>query len=290
MKKVLALVLALMMLGCCAFAETRTIDLESMTREELLELKDEIQTEISSRAINTEEGEAYEATRKDPAPIGAKVRAEYDGYTMAYVLDITVTNVIRGDAALKLVRSWDRWNGKLSDDEEYIVVYMQMDAIESEDDNLISLGSHDFSFVSEDGVKYGWRAIYGETPEIKSLYAGASNACVIAQIINKDDHVKMVYEDSSEQKWFDLNQRVPIELPDDIVLNTLENGASGDDVVRLQAMLIEMGYLEGNADGSFGAKTQKAVAKYQKDMGLESTGIADEETQKLLLTRTYPDK
>lgn len=290
MKKVLALVLALMMLGCCTFAETRTIDLESMTREELLELKDEIQAEISSRAINTEEGEAYEATRKDPAPIGAKIRTGASEYSADYILDVTITNVIRGDAAWKLMKKLNRWSDKPSSAEEYVVVYMQMDAIDSEDDQQIDISSYDFTFVSDDGLEYG-RSVYGVTPEIKSLYAGASNVCAIACIVNKDDQAKLVYNEGYDNaKWFDLNQYASVTIPEDTVFKSLETGSSGDAVVLVQAMLIEMGYLEEPADGNFGAKTQKAIKKYQKDIGLEATGIADEETQKLLLTRTYPDK
>lgn len=291
LKKVFALIFVLALVTGCAFADSRTIDLEAMSREELEELKSEIQAEIASRATEAAENGEYEATRKDPAPIGATVRVEEDSYVGSYTLDITVTNVLRGDAAWDVVKGWNRWNDKPSADEEYVVVYMRMDAIDSEDDQQIEISSYKFSFISNDGVEYGWSNVSGETPEIKSLYAGATNSCAIARLVNKGDSVKMVYNEGWDSaKWFDLNNRVPIVLPDDIVLNPLEKGASGDDVVRLQATLIEMGYLDGSADGSYGTKTQKAVSKYQNDMGLEATGIADEETQRLILTMTYPEK
>ncbi len=57
---------------------------------------------------------------------------------------------------------------------------------------------------------------------------------------------------------------------------------------RMQEMHAEIGYLSCTPDGDYGNKTKEAVAKYQTDMGLESTGIADPETQKLILTAQTP--
>lgn len=57
----------------------------------------------------------------------------------------------------------------------------------------------------------------------------------------------------------------------------------------MQAMLVEMGYPAGMPDGDFGAKTEAAVIAYQKAMGLETTGVADETTLRLILTYTTPE-
>lgn len=54
-------------------------------------------------------------------------------------------------------------------------------------------------------------------------------------------------------------------------------------------MLVEMGYPAGMPDGDFGAKTEAAVIAYQKAMGLETTGVADETTLRLILTYTTPE-
>lgn len=53
-----------------------------------------------------------------------------------------------------------------------------------------------------------------------------------------------------------------------------------DEVYKLQLDLIELDYLHEEPDGVFGARTEKAVADFQKDAGLEVTGIADAETLK----------
>ncbi len=59
----------------------------------------------------------------------------------------------------------------------------------------------------------------------------------------------------------------------------------GDDnpyVITLQKKLIELGYLKGSADGSYGSATVAAVRAFQSNNGLKADGIAGGETQKLL--------
>lgn len=51
-----------------------------------------------------------------------------------------------------------------------------------------------------------------------------------------------------------------------------QKGDKNDTVKNLQQMLIRLGYLSGNADGDFGGKTEAAVAQFQSDNGLETTG------------------
>lgn len=60
----------------------------------------------------------------------------------------------------------------------------------------------------------------------------------------------------------------------------LYNGASGEEVKKLQKALMDKGYDLGSygADGIFGAKTESAVRQYQKDAGLQVDGIAGEKT------------
>ena len=62
----------------------------------------------------------------------------------------------------------------------------------------------------------------------------------------------------------------------------LKSGSAGDDVAQLQEALIELGYLSGKADGTYGANTVSAVKAFQKANGLTADGTAGEETQKIL--------
>lgn len=65
----------------------------------------------------------------------------------------------------------------------------------------------------------------------------------------------------------------------------LKRGSKGADVVTLQRTLISKGYSCGEygADGSFGADTETAVKKYQKDHGLEADGEVGQKTWTSLL-------
>jgi cell wall-associated NlpC family hydrolase len=62
----------------------------------------------------------------------------------------------------------------------------------------------------------------------------------------------------------------------------LKQGMSGDDVYRLQAKLLECGYLEDTPDGNFGALTREAVIEFQTDVGLEADGVAGPATLEAL--------
>ena len=66
--------------------------------------------------------------------------------------------------------------------------------------------------------------------------------------------------------------------------SNLSIGSSGDAVKKLQNALINAGYSVGStgADGKYGANTQSAVKKYQKDMGISADGIAGKLTQSAL--------
>lgn len=61
-------------------------------------------------------------------------------------------------------------------------------------------------------------------------------------------------------------------------------GQKGDDVLKLQRRLIELGYLaEGSDDGSFGYQTRNAVVAFQKVNGLTADGTPGDAT----LTHLY---
>ena len=63
---------------------------------------------------------------------------------------------------------------------------------------------------------------------------------------------------------------------------TLKKGMIGDAVKQMQSRLIELGYLEGIADGYYGTDTAEAVYYFQKNNGLVRDSIAGEKTLKLL--------
>ena len=63
-------------------------------------------------------------------------------------------------------------------------------------------------------------------------------------------------------------------------------GSRGDKVIELQRALQQLGYDIGSrtgADGIFGKTTQAAVEQYQRDRGLQITGVWDEASHQALL-------
>lgn len=69
----------------------------------------------------------------------------------------------------------------------------------------------------------------------------------------------------------------------------LSVGSKGDAVVQLQKYLIALGHLTGSADGIYGNGTAASVKSFQKSMGIEETGIADSETQRILFAQELPE-
>lgn len=68
----------------------------------------------------------------------------------------------------------------------------------------------------------------------------------------------------------------------------LEQGNEGEEVLRLQNRLKELGYLTGNPDGKFGANTKNAVKLFQKALGLSQTGVATVSLQEKLFISSAP--
>lgn len=64
--------------------------------------------------------------------------------------------------------------------------------------------------------------------------------------------------------------------------DTLAYGSRGEEVRELQKALIALGYLKGEADGIFGAQTEKAVKAFQKAKKLTADGLAGKMTRSLL--------
>ncbi len=72
---------------------------------------------------------------------------------------------------------------------------------------------------------------------------------------------------------------------------TLSRGSRGEDVRALQQRLIDLGYLNDDADGIFGSNTQYAVRLFQTDLvdrGFSVNGVASPELQDLLFSDDAP--
>ncbi|MCI1856993.1 MAG: spore cortex-lytic enzyme [Sporolactobacillus sp.] len=67
-------------------------------------------------------------------------------------------------------------------------------------------------------------------------------------------------------------------------------GASGDDVIELQARLQYIGYYKGKIDGVFGYGTYWALREFQQKYGLTVDGLAGASTRQKLIAASKFDK
>lgn len=63
----------------------------------------------------------------------------------------------------------------------------------------------------------------------------------------------------------------------------LKKGSEGKDVEELQKLLTDFKYLDDTIDGDFGPKTEEAVKKFQKAMGLNVDGEYGEKSHKAMM-------
>ena len=77
---------------------------------------------------------------------------------------------------------------------------------------------------------------------------------------------------------------VPTDTPEPTKAptRTLKKNFTGEDVKQLQQALIDLGYLNDAADGTFGTNTEEAVIRFQAVNGLSADGLAGVKTQELL--------
>ena len=71
------------------------------------------------------------------------------------------------------------------------------------------------------------------------------------------------------------------------ISGTIYYGQTGDRIKALQQALNALGYNCGNVDGKFGPKTQAAVKKFQKAMGISADGRVGPETKKKFKLKGY---
>ncbi|WP_106497388.1 spore cortex-lytic enzyme [Lentibacillus sp. Marseille-P4043] len=70
----------------------------------------------------------------------------------------------------------------------------------------------------------------------------------------------------------------------------IQHGASGEDVIELQARLQYLGFYNGNIDGVFGWGTYWALRNFQYEFGMDIDGLAGKTTKQKLVKASEYDK
>ena len=105
---------------------------------------------------------------------------------------------------------------------------------------------------------------------------------------NKYEKLKVIYDQKDQIKAIeriDFSNNVSnnnLNMGSDLSYNVLKEGSKGRYVYRLQEYLRRVSLVNQNIpnialDGIFGSETKKAVMSFQKEYGLEVTGIVDDE-------------
>ena len=85
------------------------------------------------------------------------------------------------------------------------------------------------------------------------------------------DTLKLLFSDDAKAAPEDA-------ISEETTYATLRYGDSGNDVALMQERLIELGYLDGDADGKYGLQTKAAVIAFQRESDLVRDGVAGSKT------------
>lgn len=148
-----------------------------------------------------------------------------------------------------------------------------------------------FSYAKQRKLKWGGISTLPERPGLVLWRSGHVGVYIGGgKLIEARGFVTGIVEANATDRnfthWFELPGLTycaaadfePDPTPEPITAITLKRGSSGKEVRTLQNQLNTIGYSCGAADGKFGAITQQAVKRFQKDNLLPATGVADEKT------------
>lgn len=240
MKRCLIAILVLLIAfqGCC-FAAAE-YDLPNMTTEELNTLKSKISEElITNHEPSSEQSSAVQNSIK------AFVETFYGEGSVSWAwFDYTYS------------REWDFFTMKTHAD------IQKRDGGKAEYDvyGEVVLTNNIYETVF---VQIGTEIIFDDrisyiTDERVLTMLGLSSADTPATPSESETPTQTPSDENAEQ------------TPDEPII--AQRGDKNDTVKQLQEMLLRLGYLNGSADGDFGAKTELAVTLFQTDNKMDETG------------------
>lgn len=161
--------------------------------------------ESSLPPVSSEAPVVKEGTRKNPIAVGET--ATFDGMNTIfdqYTVELTVTEVVRGEEAAAIVKEGNRFNDEAPAGKEYILVKFHINALDSANDEKINLNNAMFEFVSKSGVKYDdFVAVAGLEPALTDVYAGGEMDGYVPALIDEGDSPNIVFLERNDGGiWF----------------------------------------------------------------------------------------
>lgn len=150
--------------------------------------------------------------RNNPAPIGIKQTIIVENIFEKYTAEVTVTDVIRGDSAWKLIKEANMFNEEPGTDEDYILVKIKVKIIDVEGDRKVDISSVNFKIYSGNNVEYD-NLVFVAEPEpslTTSLYEGGEHeGYAVYKVKKSDTNPKLVFGqqyDGTGGIWFRLSK------------------------------------------------------------------------------------
>lgn len=148
------------------------------------------------------------ASRTNPASIGEPVSFEQKTSKNIVNGKITITEVIRGDSAWKILHQTNRYNDIPDPGYEYMLAKIKYEVISSANSEAaVSVNKFDFTMVSESGADYQRVSVVLPDPEFRTkIYEGGSYEGWTAYLVKtSDSHPLLTYSrnsDGSNGVWF----------------------------------------------------------------------------------------
>ena len=138
------------------------------------------------------------------------------------------------------------------------------------------------------GVYIGETTINGKVYNVVECTKNSWGNGVLYTYVDKDG-TRRKYKGSSSTslkwseyglltKWVTYSGNIPVNK-----YPQLQKGSRGDDVKKLQTLLVAKGYDPKGIDGCFGNGCERAVKQFQTDKGLPVTGIVNDATWEALI-------
>ena len=290
MKRFFSLLLSIILLASLplslSFASSVDFSfVDSMPIEDVIMLRDYCQDIISAAQSVplSDDSEPIEATRTSPALVGDRILVEFGDAELA----ITIEYLLRGDSAKLYAKSFNRYNTasyRMSKGTEWVLCYLKIESLSSDEDR-IDLSDYYFHMISDAGIDLGNSYISDNPLPVNAMYAGSTQYCWYGMCVPVGTKALLTFEGGygGSTYWFDLSRRRLVDTSA-VSYSELGKGMTGDAVNALQLMLCEYGFMSKLPSGSMDSTTSSALKKFQKAFDLKQSGVADEESQRVLFS------
>lgn len=125
----------------------------------------------------------------NPAPKGIVQSITVDDLLQEYTVEITLTDLIRGEKAYQMMVDSNMFTQEPSDGYEYIIAKFFVKLLDINEGQQLSLSEIDFTLVSEQGKDYDFTfgAIVPEPSLTTKMYEGATHEGWACFMVKKDD-------------------------------------------------------------------------------------------------------